>query len=463
MPSSSFPATTCALTVSIPVLRLHPGPAHSALPAPDPRGGRHHARLALRLAFGLAVFTATFLPPAALTAATVTLGLSEIPRRALTHNPDLTAARIQLLEARGRLEQSGRLSNPELEVEYAKNLRGKELNAGVSLNQSFPLTARLKQEKTLSRYHLAKAEAEVRNAERKLIEEVMTAAVNLLAVAQERDLIETQAKQAATLTEAVEKRTRAGEISPTDAAQLAIEGQHGLLELQRLRGRHAKLAGDLKPLLGVAAHDTLAIRGTLPGITTAPRKGDGTGRPDLEAARQAELAARGETDLARSSRWEDVTAGILYEREHGIDDPSGLERENFVGFRLSLPLPLWNRQKGLIAEKEAGAQRAGLERQALESRILAEASAARAEMLAHAKLHTDTVSNLLPTIVRHTETIEGAYNKGEADLLTLLRSREQRLHAETAALEALRDFHLARVRYEAATATQPGLPSAGSK
>jgi outer membrane protein TolC len=410
------------------------------------------------------VITATtLLPTAPLPAATVSLSLADIPRRALTHNPDLAAARLQILEARGRLGQAGRLSNPELEVEYAKSTRGKELNAGVSFNQSFPLTARLRQEKTLSRYHLAKAEAEVRDAERKLIEEVMTAAVNLLAVAQERELIETQAKRAAALTEAVEKRTRAGEISPTDAAQLAIEGQHGLLELQQLRGRHAKLAGELKPLLGLPENESLVIRGSLPGINAPPRRGAATDRPDLEAARQAELAARSETDLARSSRWEDVTAGILYEREHVVDDPSGLERENFVGFRLSLPLPLWNRQKGLIAEKEAGEQRAALERKALESRILAEAAAARAEMQSHAQLHADTNSNLLPAIARHTETIESAYNKGEADLLTLLRSREQLLHAETAALEALRDYHLARVRHEAATSTQPGLPTARAK
>ncbi|HSJ05027.1 MAG: TolC family protein, partial [Verrucomicrobium sp.] len=86
-------------------------------------------------------------------------------------------------------------------------------------------------------------------------------------------------------------------------------------------------------------------------------------------------------------------------------------------------------------------------------------AAARAEMAAHAKLIAEVNSNLLPTIAKHSETIEKAYNKGEADLMSLLKSREQKFHAESTALEALRDYHLARARYEAATATQPAMSS----
>ncbi|MCQ6473622.1 TolC family protein, partial [Vibrio parahaemolyticus] len=45
---------------------------------------------------------------------------------------------------------------------------------------------------------------------------------------------------------------------------------------------------------------------------------------------------------------------------------------------------------------------------------------------------------------------EKAYESGQTDLLTILRAREQRLQLEAAALDAVRDFHLARIRYEAA-------------
>lgn len=43
-----------------------------------------------------------------------------------------------------------------------------------------------------------------------------------------------------------------------------------------------------------------------------------------------------------------------------------------------------------------------------------------------------------------------SFKTGEADLLSVLRAREQQLELEAAILDASRDFHLARIRYEAA-------------
>ena len=48
---------------------------------------------------------------------------------------------------------------------------------------------------------------------------------------------------------------------------------------------------------------------------------------------------------------------------------------------------------------------------------------------------------------------------GQTDLLTVLRAGEQRLQLEASALDAERDFHLARIRYEAATAQHAPAPN----
>ena len=50
-------------------------------------------------------------------------------------------------------------------------------------------------------------------------------------------------------------------------------------------------------------------------------------------------------------------------------------------------------------------------------------------------------------VIEQTGKLEKAYESGQADLLTILRAREQRLQLEAAALDAVRDFHLARIRY----------------
>jgi cobalt-zinc-cadmium efflux system outer membrane protein len=92
---------------------------------------------------------------------------------------------------------------------------------------------------------------------------------------------------------------------------------------------------------------------------------------------------------------------------------------------------------------------------ALSKQISSEAANARNDMLASQALALETRDKLLPLVVEQTNKLEKAYETGQTDLLTVLRAREQRLQLESTALDAERDFHLARVRYEAATGTQP--------
>jgi cobalt-zinc-cadmium efflux system outer membrane protein len=185
-----------------------------------------------------------------------------------------------------------------------------------------------------------------------------------------------------------------------------------------------------------------------------PAKSSWEQRADYQLSRLAEDTARTEIDLAKSRKWDDLTAGIMWEGERMEDAPNGLDNSGFIGLRLSLPLPFWNRNEGEIAEKTASAQRAALETKALHSRIANEAQAARNEMAAFASLARETREKLLPLVIEQTSKLEKAYKTGQADLLTVLRAREQQLQLETATLEATRDFHLARIRYEAAL----GLP-----
>jgi len=87
----------------------------------------------------------------------------------------------------------------------------------------------------------------------------------------------------------------------------------------------------------------------------------------------------------------------------------------------------------------------------LEFEISHEVKSIREEMEAYARLANETRHTLLPLVVEQSNRIEKAYESGQSDLIDLLRVREQRLQLEVAALEASRDFHLAKIRYAAAT------------
>lgn len=379
----------------------------------------------------------------------ISLNLSSTADYVKQHNLELASARLRIEEAQGRLLQSGRLSNPDLGFELKHDRRFDEGSLTLAFDQKFPLTSRLRLEKAFSKKAVAAAELEVLDVERKLITEAQSLVVKIISIEQQRPLRQKQSDLALKLSDFAAKRAEAGEVSPLDAAQAQVDSQRILLEGRQLETGRITLLGQLKNLLGVSHSDTLAVTGTLPDIALPAKKNHWEERPDYRISKLKEESSQLEIELARSKKWEDLTAGIFVEGERMEDAPNGLERTGYLGFRLSLPLPFWNRNEGEVREKLAGAQRSLLETKALSAQIQNEASTARAEMMAYAKLATDTKEKLLPLVLKQTDNLEKAYQQGQTDLFTVLRSSEQKLQLETAALEASRDFHLARIRYEA--------------
>lgn len=385
----------------------------------------------------------------------LTLPLARVATRVRTHHPVLQAARLTVEEARGRQLGSGRLDNPALETSFQNESRASPRTTLFAIDQSFPLTKRLSLERQLTAQLVTAAEYEVRDAERRLIAEARGHAVKLVALEQQRALRQQQTALAQKLSDFAKSRSDKGEISPLDAAQAQVDAQRLLLEARRLETEAIGLLGVLKPMLGVAPGDALTISGGLPALSM-PGAIPWQQRADYQLAQTKITAAQTAAALAHARRVQDVSAGFFASRE-GQDQPAG-NRENtgFVGFRISIPLPFWNRNQGEIAEKKAAAERQRLEAAALATQIMSEADTARREMTANADLARETRDKLLPMVVEQTQKLEKAYEAGQTDLLTVLRARDQRLQLEAAALDAVRDFHLARIRYEAATgATKP--------
>ena len=78
------------------------------------------------------------------------ISLDSIEDRIQKQNPDLAAARKRIAEAKGRLDQSGRLSNPVFGVEASQDPSFEERALRVSIAQKFPVTNRLALAKAVS-------------------------------------------------------------------------------------------------------------------------------------------------------------------------------------------------------------------------------------------------------------------------------------------------------------------------
>jgi cobalt-zinc-cadmium efflux system outer membrane protein len=353
----------------------------------------------------------------------VVISLTSVGDRIRAQNPDLAAARLRIQEALGRMNQSGRLANPELEtaVEQSSGFREGKFEIGIS--QRFPLTGRLQLEKDVS-----------------------------LATRQRRELLRHQSDVSQQFAGFLSEIAAKGEGSPLAAGQAKLEASSLALEIRQLDAGEAALLGELKPLLGMRPGEALSVGGTLPEPTPPPAGTDPSHRPDLQAAKLAALAAAQEVALEQSRRYDDVEGGLFAAAERTEDAPNGYDNEAIVGLRFKIPLPLRNKNEGAIQEAEARQQRKEMEAAALGRHIRLEADAARDEMRAWAEMIAEINATLLPLADEQCALAETTYRNGQGEIQAVLRSREKRLQLATARLDALREFHLARVRHDTALA-----------
>jgi outer membrane protein, heavy metal efflux system len=397
------------------------------------------------LAFVLAVYPLRAEP-------TVIVSLESVGQRVRAENPDLAAARLRIDEALGRVSQSGRLANPELETSFEHNPRFREGRLQVEFSQRFPLTNRLQQEKEISIGALKSSEAEVREIERQLIAQARETVVKLLAARQHRALLREQAAASGELADSLSDAASKGEGSALDAGQARLESASLTIETRQLAATEAELAGTLKALLGMRPGEALDISGKLPEPEIPAAGVTPSRRPDLQAAKLAAITAAQAVGLEQARRYEDVEAGVFAAAERSEDVPAGYDNEAILGLRFKIPLPLWNKNEGAIQQAEATRMRKEMEVAALTRNIRLEADATRAEMAEWAALVREISSHLLPLADEHSALAEASYRAGQGDIQTVLRSRGKRLQLASSRLDALREFHLARVRHEAATA-----------
>ena len=382
----------------------------------------------------------------------VVVSLAGIGDRIRAQNPDLAAARLRIQEALGRMNQSGRLANPELETSLEHNPRFREGKFEVGFSQRFPVTGRLQLEKDVSLTELKASEAEVREVERQLTGKAREAVVKILATRQRRELLREQSGVSGEFAKFLSEIAAKGEGSPLDAGQAKLEAASLAMEMRQLDAGETALVGELKPLLGMSPGQALSVGGTLPEPALPGIAADPSRRPDFQAAKLDALAAAQGVSLEQSRRYEDWEGGVFTGVERSEDAPDGYENEAIVGVRLKVPLPLWNKNEGAIQEAQAKQTRKEKEAVALSRNIRLEAEAALTEMREWAKMIAEINETLLPLAEEQSTFAETAYREAQGEIQSVLRSREKRLQLAAARLDALREFHLARVRHETALA-----------
>ncbi|MDA1068327.1 MAG: TolC family protein [Verrucomicrobia bacterium] len=413
------------------------------------------------LRFFLGCLTAAFLLQFSQLQAQERLSLSKetAVALALRNNKSLTAAKTTIEQALARHSQAGKLSNPELKIDYAFdkafNNEG-EYSFGFGFEQRFPVNSRLRHLKTIAQIEIALAEAEISNQERLLTQQVETVILNIAQAEEQIRLRESQIRLNEEFARFVESRVRAAEASMLEVNQVRLELFSVKQQIEQLNIERKEYLSLLKRLLGLEESRLVEVLYEfnipetpveLPLVTATAIEN----HPEYRLKKLLFEIADKHTSLQLANRWDDIAVGLFFENERSVDEPVGRRTDNFFGVSVSIPLPFNNRNEGRVQESRAYQRQIELELEAvsLNTRSLSHSLKEKVGSLYKQVYEYD--HGVTQIVEQNLKDMNVAYESGLVSLTDLFRSQEQRLKIEFFQLTMLHDYEQALVDWKAAT------------
>lgn len=377
------------------------------------------------------------------------LTLADALRLALGANPGLKALGVELRKAQGRTRQAGVRPNPEasLEVEnFGGTLPGfSSSEVTLSVGQILELGG-----KRGARIGAARADEQIISSEvgvgrLDLVAEVATRYLEALASDRMLVLAQEEVQAAEEASAAADRRVRAGASHPVERRRADVELANAKLDQTTIeveaalsRTRLSLLWGDPEPrferLLG--SLDSLPLS---PGFDSLALRAEAA--PGLARWRAVREARERRLELEKARRIPNLTA------QAGLRSFAESGDRALVG-ALSLPLPLFDRNRGAIEEAAATLEQAPNEEAQARLEIRRALAEGRAILVtAHDKLES-LRRDVLPEAERAFEEMRLGFERGRFTYLDLLEARRTWIRARRDELQTLLVGHLAAAELE---------------
>jgi cobalt-zinc-cadmium efflux system outer membrane protein len=278
-----------------------------------------------------------------------------------------------------------------------------------------------------------------------LVAEVDRRFVRLLG-AQSRLRIAAESRAAAEMTTAaVTALVQAGEAAPIEELRARSEEALARVDFEAVRRERFIARRALSQLWGLEEPDFDSAEGALAEEVPIPDEESALARlkilPDLARRRAETRRLEARNRLARLFRWPDLTLSIGQRRftETG-------ERAYLAG--VSIPLPLFNRNRGAVIEASARLDQGRLEERAEETTLRADVHSAYETLTGSASEVRILGEEIVPKAKLVHDAIQEGYRRGKYGLLDLLQTQKTLLEANLRHLDALVRLNLAKADLE---------------
>lgn len=408
------------------------------------------------------VYGSAFAQPQAIT-------VDEAVSLAESNHPSLRTVRAEATAAATELQESKALlwNNPQLNAEARQRRLGQinepdvsRRDAAVGISQTFETGGQPKARRDAARASLSASEAAIEATRREVRAEAAQRFFRVLALQQRAKMEEDSLELLQRASTTVQKRVTAGEDSRLDGNLASVEAERSANQLAQVREQLLQARSALATTLQLPpgslpqAGGELAI--TAPAYTQEDLLTIAAKHPKLQAASAREQAAQSRLALERASRSPDVTVGLSYSPERGIDT-----RDRITTLSVSVPLPLFRRNEGAIGRATSDVERSRVER---ESVARESESTVRLLWQQQASLQ-NRVERLRRSVLSKLDENQRlsfkALQAGEIGLGQYLLVRRQTLDAQRDLIDATAELLQTRIDLEAAGGWPENLPPIG--
>jgi len=394
------------------------------------------------------------------------LALRQVVEYTLKNNGELSSFREEKGIHEAGKARAGLLPNPTLELEAGTGaLTGSSDDNSLSLgvSQEFPLGGKRGKKLAIAERELEIYRWQLADRERVLREDVKTAFYDVVLANKRIDLADRAIELNRQLLDVARERLAAGDIPELEMNLVKVE-------LARSEGAKIDVARALNlsrsrllTLMGLPDGEPPAIAGNLETEAAMTmslldlKQLARSQRPDVKAL-EAEKG-RGDADiiLARAEGVPNLTAGLFYTHDRTTDATGTGEenvRDNLLGIRLSMPIPVFDRN-------QAGVQEARAKKSSSESRLLAssrnietEVETAYASYQNSEKVLSLYKRDIIPQLEENLKLTQEAYRLGEVGILAVIQEQKNFFDVTDGYLTALWNRQTALVKLETAVAAE---------
>lgn len=366
------------------------------------------------------------------------MDLNAILDLACRQSPELSVQRARLSAAQMQAMATGLLPNPTVEG-GVKKVSGEDSGPLLTINQELPVNGALGLERQAANLEYSADRAALTREVQKVLSEVQTAYIHLLATLELSGVEEHGLEVAGSSLRLVSETLKAGLVSSLPY-HLALAEFSNARTTHMLAQRETVLAREeLATLVGVKADSLPVISGDLrQSLLPAGLDPSRKNRGDLQAANLRVQAAQSAVAAADRARMPNPVIG--YSREE-----AGEDTESF--FTIGFEVPVFNNKRPEVYHRQAEQQAAMSEKTALSKSIDAEVEQAAIRLEAKREAVQIYETEVQPSIQKSLESANSAFQSGTTDLSLLLQTQSRLIEHERQTIRSLEELRQAEINY----------------